>query len=276
MSASNHIINVNETDFHAEVLLHSSQRPVVVDFWAEWCVPCRVIGPILEKLADEGAGAFRLAKLDVDANGSLADQFGVRGIPAVKAFRNGQVVAEFNGLRPEIEIRNFIKQLQEPLSDIPTGKAGSLAAQEAWAEAEELYRLALQDNPDHPAALLGLARTLLAQGQAAAALPILREFPGSREYATAEALTPLAEAMAAPDEGPDTEGELEAVAANAVRLAVAGRLLPALDGLLDVLREDKQHAAGRTRQIFLGLLAVLGEDNPATRDYRAELATLLF
>lgn len=279
MAASNHIVNVNEADFHSEVLLHSSQRPVVVDFWAEWCGPCRVIGPILEKLADEAGGAFRLAKLDVEANPALAEEFGVRGIPAVKAFRNGQVVAEFTGLRPEADIREFLKSLQSPLHDIATGKADSLATEEAWPEAEEHYRQALQDNPDHPGALLGLARSLLAQGQAAAALPILREFPVSKEYALAEQLTPLAQAMAAIEQQSEIlteEDELAALASNAVRLASRGLLLPAMDGLLDVLRADKQHAAGLTRQIMLGLLAVLGEQNPTAREYRAELAALIF
>lgn len=277
MNASSHIIEVNQADFHTEVLLHSSQRPVVVDFWAEWCAPCKVIAPILEKLAHEEGGAFRLAKVDVDANPGLAEQFGVRGIPAIKAFRNGQVVAEFSGVRPETEIRQFLKALQPPLGDMATGKADALLAEEAWEEAEDLYRQALDDNPDHPAALLGLARSLLAQGLAAAALPILREFPVSKLYATAEQLIPLAETMAAANDSPPDEAEeLDALAANAMRLAARGQLLAAMDGLLDVLRENKQHAAGRTRQVFLGCLAVLGDENPNTRAYRADLAALLF
>lgn len=276
MNASDHIVTVNEADFQTEVLLHSAQRPVLVDFWAEWCAPCKVLGPVLEKLATEEGGAFRLAKVDVDANPILAQQFGVRGIPAVKAFRNGQVIAEFTGVRPEPELRQFLRGLQPPLGEIATGKADALMAATEWQAAEALYRQALAENPDHPGALLGLARSLLAQGQASAALPILREFPVSKHYATAEQLIPLALAVAEAAEAGESADEREAVAQHALRLAGRGQLLAAMDGLLDVLREDKKHANGRTRQIFLGCLAVLGEDNPDTRSYRNELSALLF
>jgi len=98
MMASDHIISVTEADFEYEVIAYSKQMPVVVDFWAEWCGPCKTLGPILERLAQEANGAFRLAKVDVDANPNLALRFSVRSIPNVKAFQDGQVVAEFVGM----------------------------------------------------------------------------------------------------------------------------------------------------------------------------------
>jgi len=185
---SSHIVNVNESDFQAEVLLHSNQRPVVVDFWADWCVPCRTLDPILEKLTEEANGAFRLAKVDVDANPKVANDYGVRGIPAIKVFRNGQVVAEFSGLRPEPQVREFIKALAPATSDLNVGRADSLLTDEEWSEAEEIYRQVLDENPDHPGSLLGLARSLIAEGASSQALPILRAFPVSKEYAKAEQL----------------------------------------------------------------------------------------
>ena len=108
MMASGYIITVTEADFEYEVVAFSQQLPVVVDFWAEWCVPCKTLGPLLEKLADEAQGSFRLAKVDVDSSPNLALRYGVRSIPNVKAFRDGQVVAEFVGAQPEPRLREFV------------------------------------------------------------------------------------------------------------------------------------------------------------------------
>jgi putative thioredoxin len=277
MTTSIHIVHVNEVDFQAEVLLHSGQSPVVVDFWAEWCIPCKTLDPILEKLATEAAGAFRLAKLNVDENPRLAEEYGVRGIPSVKIFRHGQVVAEFAGVRTETQVRELLRSIEPAPADLVIGRANSLLASEDWEEAKLLFRDSLTENPDQPGALLGLARAHLAEGNFLAALPILREFPVSKEYISAELLLPLAEALAELELNQlDTDDETAALYANALRLASQGRLLAALDGLLDTLRANKHFRNGQPRQVILGQLEVLGEDNPATREYRAELARLLF
>lgn len=276
---AHHIINVSESDFQTEVLLHSNQRPVVVDFWAEWCVPCKTLDPILEKLTDAANGAFRLAKLDVDANPKVANDYGVRGLPTVKVFRNEQVVAEFSGLRPEPQVREFLNALAPATIDLAVGRADSLLAAEKWTLGEELYREVLGENPDHPAALLGLARSLLAQGIASDALPILRAFPVSKEYAKAEQLIPLAQTMA--DLGSEDEANEEADPLNiqfnaAIRLATQGRIFAGMDGLLDLLRQNKKYKQEQIRRLVLGMFTLLGDDNPQTRTYRSELTSLLF
>jgi putative thioredoxin len=276
MAASQHVIHVNETDFPAQVLEHSMQQPVVVDFWAEWCIPCRSLDPILERLAEEAAGAFRLAKLDVDANPRLAKEFGVKGIPAVKAFRNGQVVAEFSGLQPEAKIREFLRALGPSTHDLAVGKADHLLTQGDWQAAEAAYREILDENPDHPAALLGLARSLLSQGEPAAALPILRNFPVSKQYIQAEQLAPLAQAMADAANGDLGEDDLSALYTNALRLVGRGLLDAGMDGLLELLRADKGYRGGEARKAAVGVLLLMGEDNEQTRPYRKELASLLF
>lgn len=277
MQSSANVVHVNEADFQYEVLAHSSQQPVVVDFWAEWCVPCRTLDPILEKLAEDSAGAFRLAKVDVDANPKLSMEYGVQGIPAVKAFRNGQVIAEFNGLRPEPQIREFLKALGPTTYDLIVGKANSLMAKGAWQEAENAFREVLDSSPDQPGALLGLAKCLLVQGEAAGALPILRNFPVSKEYTQAEQLIPLAQAMAdSENDKPSANDELAPLYANALRLVGRSQVPAALDGLIELLHEDKRYRAGEARKIGIAMLNLLGEENPLTREYRTEFASLLF
>ena len=279
MMSSEYIIEVSETNFQNEVLAYSNKTPVVVDFWAEWCVPCRMLGPLLEKLAEEGQGAFRLAKVDVDENPNLAIRYGVSGIPAVKAFRNGEVVSQFVGAQPEPKVREFLRTLAPSPSDLSLEKGQSLYESGQWAEAEEAYRATLHANPDHSQALLGLAKCLLAQFRASDALVILQEFPASREYSKAQQLLPLAERMADLKLGElelSEEDRLAPAYENTLRLVGRGNVPAAIDGALGLLREEKNYRNGEGHKVLLGMLEMLGEDHPQTREYRNELASLLF
>src|SRR5512133_1248777 len=140
MATSEYIVEVNESDFEYEVVNFSRNTPVVVDFWAVWCGPCKMLTPILEKLAEEAKGAFRLAKANVDENPNLALRYGVRSIPAVKAFQNGQVVSEFTGAQPEPRVREFIRSLAPSQGDLAQEKAESLLDQHQWSSAERDFR----------------------------------------------------------------------------------------------------------------------------------------
>lgn len=275
--ASFDVINVTEGDFEYQVLAYSQQMPVVVDFWAEWCIPCRTLGPLLEKIAGEWSGAFRLAKVDVDANPNLAMQYKVHSIPAVKAFKDGKVVSEFTGLIPEPRIREFIRSLVPSEIDLALEKADNLYKLNQWGKAEQAYRDVLAKNSEHPAARLGLVKTLLMQGDSGEALPILQNFPASREFNTAQSLLPLASALEDLNGGlSSSEDPLDAAFYRSLRLVERGNIPAALDGLLDILRENKRYRGGEARKVFLGLLELLGNEDPLTREYRQELSAVLF
>jgi putative thioredoxin len=277
MMASDFIIEVTEADFEYQVIAYSHNAPVVVDFWAEWCIPCRTLGPLLEKIALEANGSFRLAKVDVDANQNLSNRYNIRSIPAVKAFRDGNVFSEFVGVQPEPRLREFLSNIAPGRAELALEKGNSLIIQEQWKSAEAVFRQALGETPDYPPAMLGLAKCLLVLGQTAEAQTILRSFPASREYSHAQTLRILADAVQRYKEGPGfSDDPLEAAYLNALRLTLRGNLPAAMDGMLDILRQDKRYRNGEVRQVLLALLEVQGEANPLNRQYRQEMASVLF
>jgi len=261
MMASDYIVEVTEADFEHQVLAYSQHVPVLVDFWAEWCIPCKTLGPVLVKLAEQYQGAFRLAKVNVDSNQRLALRYNVSSIPAVKAFRNGRVVAEFVGAQPELILE----------------KAESMLKLEQWKSAESAFREVLAKSPGNSRALLGLAKSLLLLGRSDEAQQILGEFPTSREFGPAQTLLPLATAMERELQADGwSDNPLDALYNRAIRLITRGNLPAAMDGLLDVLREDKRYRQEEARRVMLGIFELLGADHPLTREYRQELASVLF
>jgi putative thioredoxin len=274
---SDFIVNVDESDFEYEVLQYSTQVPVLVDFWAPWCVPCRVLSPKLEDLAREGEGRFRLAKLNVDENGRLAKHYKIRNIPQVKAFVDGSVVAEFSGILSDDGLRDFVRKLAPAPTDLLFSKGVNLLALGEYQEAEEAFREFLSNQQNHPAALLGLIRALLFQGAGHEAAILLQNFPASSAYNTAQLLKPVAQAFSENQTSWESdEDPLEAVYRNGIRLAKRGNILAAMDGFLDILRKDKHYRNDEVKDIFVGLLALIGELHPEARQYRQELSSVLF
>jgi putative thioredoxin len=277
MSNSENIINVSESDFEYQVLIYSQTVPVLVDFWAEWCGPCRMLGPILERLAKEAGGSFRLAKINVDENPNLARRYNVSSIPMVKAFRDGHVVSEFVGALPEPRIREFLRALAPSPMDLLLEKGYSLLEMKEWLQAEKTFREYLQTNPSQSGATLGLIKSILLQGRGADALYLIKNFPDGKDYNRAENLKPLATALARLKAGEAySENPLEAAYMNALRLVMRGNHAAAMDGMLDVLRLDKQYRQGEVRQVMVGIFELMGDENPLTRQYRNELAMVLF
>lgn len=275
MVSSNHIIEVREADFEYEVIQYSRSKPVIVNFWAEWSIPCQTLGPMLEELVENADGRYRLAKVDVDDNPNLAIRYNIRTLPYVKGFRLGQPVSEFVGIVSQPEIDKFLKELTPNPTDLLLTKGLGLLQYHRWADAEATFRKVIQEQPKSSAALLGLVKTLLAQNKVKEARDILKTFPASKEYAFADMLRPLADALhqthpqaAKPD--------LEAIYLRALNLIKNGKFPAALDGLLELLRQDRAYRNDNARKIVVGILEMLGEENELTRQYRAELASVLF
>jgi putative thioredoxin len=233
---------------------------------------------MLERLAGETEGSFRLAKLDVESNPNLALQYGVHSIPTVKAFSQGQVVGELVGLQPENRLRDFLAKLMPPSpASLALEKGQNLAAGYHWKEAETIFRQVMETEPGQPAALLGLALSFLGQGKGGDAVKILSKFPASKEYSRAELLRPFATALVNFDEDHlPAENDLDTAFANCVRLAKRGNVPAALDGLLDILRQDKHYRDGVAKQLVLSLLELLGAEDAQSRAYRSELAMILY
>jgi len=235
-------IDVTDATFPTEVVERSKQVPVVVDLWAEWCGPCKTLGPILEKVIDETAGKVVLAKVDVDTNRQTAEAFQAQSIPAVYALKDGKVVNGFVGAQPEASVREFVAGL------LPTEEEDAVADLLATGD-EASLRQVLAVEPGHEEAVVALAKLLVAKGDDAAkaeALALLERIPESAETRRVGALARI---------GADTHDDVT----------------DELDGLLDRVKDDDQ-----ARQRFIDLLEVMGPDDPRTAGYRKRLTARLF
>ena len=274
----NNIVEVNEITFESEVVNYSKNTPVVVDFWAEWCAPCKSLSATLEKILVESNGAFRLAKVNVDENPNLAILYGVRSLPTLKIFTNAQVIAEMVGNQQEVRLREFLAKITPPNPLIlEMEKAQSQLYSKQWSIAEKSFRKILTTKPESPESLLGLAISLLARGESEESWVILKNFPASREFMRAQLLLPYAEALNSFQEEQKLEREDNEIALeHSLSLAKEGKFALALDGLLDLIRGNKKLRGGKAHKIILALLEILNPEDPITRQYRSELGSVLY
>ena len=248
------VIDVNEADFATEVLERSAEVPVVVDFWAPWCAPCRQLGPSLEKAAAAREGKVVLAKIDTDENPGIAERFGVQGIPAVKAFVNGETAAEFVGAISPSQVETFFDGL------VPSETQLLLDAGD-----EASLRSLIEQEPGNVDANFALAQILYRRGDGAEALAHLRDVSGSFR----------ADGLAARIE---LEGEDLPAVSTAFATLDDGELEEGLDGLIaalgsgDLGEDDRE----RVRKVVVAVLDELGVDHPLARESRRKLAAALY
>ena len=271
------IIEVTEINFEPEVIAYSKNTPVVLDFWAEWCHPCKTLEMVLERVIDGMGGKFRLAKLNVDENPNLAIQFNVSSIPTLKAVSNGGVVGEMIGNQSEIKVKEFLAKINLPNpANLENEKGQSFLMDHKWRDAESIFRGVFERNPDFPVALLGLAISLLAQNKPEEAEAILHNFPASKEYSRAQVLLPYANLLLESTSNLNASGsDLDIAFEKSIEFARNGKFELAMEGLLDVLRVDKNYRKGLAKQIALSLLEIIGPDKMESRTYRSELASIL-
>ncbi|GAB2787464.1 thioredoxin [Dyella kyungheensis] len=282
-TADTHVFDVREDNFEAEVLQASLTTPILVDFWATWCEPCKTLGPMLEKLAGEFNGAFRLAKVDVDKSQQLAAMFGIRSIPTVMLVKDGQIVDGFQGALPLGQLREFLQRHVQPLD----GAADEVeAAPESPEEAINRIQQAIAAEPERAELKLDLALALMRAGNADAAEAELSSLPANLATdARAVRLRSQLDLARALKGAPSLQELQQRVQADAgdwaardllgVRLLLEGDASAGLDQFLAILEKARDWNEGGAKKRLLAAFTTL-DDAELVGRYRRRMASLLF
>lgn len=286
VEATNDLLDVTAGTFEAAVIEESFRRPVLVDFWADWCAPCKMLMPVLAKLIDEYGGKVRLAKVNSDEQQGLASRFGVRSLPTVMCFRHGEPVDQFMGVQPESAIRAIIeKHVERPSDRIRAQALARLESGDADGAVADLHA-AVASDPDHHVLKVDLARALLAAGDAEAAEAQLKLLPMDvhEQEAVKQLLArlvfaktlngaDLASLERAASDNPDDPQALERLAAACM---VAGRSQEALDLYLRLMQRHRSYGNNAGHKGMLAAFEVLGPRHELVTEYRRKMVSLLY
>jgi len=286
MTDSPHSANVGRSDFQQQVLERSNTVPVLVDFWAAWCAPCRSLMPLLAKLAEDYGGKFFLAKVDTEAERELASQYGIRSLPTVKLFRNGKPVDEFMGALPEASVREFLDRHLPRESDALIDRALEAMTAGKPDEAISGLRAALEQDTYYLRSRLELARCLMQAGKLDEADETLTAVSiadaDKPEIKSLKAQLGIARNVAvAPDKKQleqritDNPKDCEARMQLAARLVLEQDYKSAMDQLLEVVRRDRSYDDDAGRRALLDIFSLLGDSDPLVKQYRGKLAMAL-
>jgi putative thioredoxin len=286
MAKSQYIFDATDADFDTSVVEKSREVPIVVDFWAPWCGPCRSLAPILEKLVNARNGDVLLAKVNVDENPELASYFGIEGIPAVKAIRNAEIVLQFEGLLPESSLIEFLDRLCPSAADKQARAAVGLEKTKP-SEAEALYQQALAQSPDHIPSRLGLARLKLAAGDFEAVDKLLDIIPpGGADGEEAERIRSERDLRKQPANAAEESGlrrRIEADPENAQLYLELGRLLAAqkrypeaLAALYSAAERDRELAQGPAKETMVQIFHAIGVRSELSEEYRDKLRRVMY
>jgi len=286
MNAPGPIVDIDETNAQQLLIDESMTRPVVVDFWADWCGPCKQLMPILEKLAGEYQGAFLLAKVNADEQQMLAQQLGVRSLPTVMVIKEGQPVDGFSGAQPESAVREMLDKY------LPSPQAGALVeAEQLLAEGDvpaalALYRSAWEESGHKLEMTLAYAGALVAANRLDEAHTLLQGVRLADQDARYEQLVAQIELGREAARSPEVEALEASMAANpddhairiqlAIQLSQAAQYREALEHLLTVLRADRDFNNGEARKVFLDTLATIGKGDPLAAEYQRRLFSLMY
>ena len=287
--------DVGQKEFMAEVIDASKEVPVIVDFWAPWCGPCKTLGPMLEKAVAATKGKVRMVKVDIDKNQALAAQMRIQSIPAVYAFKGGRPIDGFVGALPESQIKQFVQRLaaaggpteEDNVIEEALGQAKDLLDAGNHAAAGNLYAQILQHDPENPQAIAGHLRCLIKAGNAGEAREILKELPP--EIAKNPEIVAVAATLEIAESGAKagaTQPLRDKVAANpadhqarfdlAMALFAEGQKEPAVDELLELFRRDRKWNEGAARAQLVKFFEAFGPTDPLTIAGRKRLSSLMF
>lgn len=286
MAESRYVYDVTQANYPQLVIENSRHVPVLVDFWADWCGPCKMQLPVLLKLAEAYQGKFLVAKIDTDHERALANLHNIRSIPTLKLFRDGEVVEEILGAQTESTLRALLDRYVARESDGMRDQAAQLAAAGDVDAALALLRTAVNNDPDNPRAQLDLLRTAMEAGLVAEAEQTLENMPrdirDSAEVRRYAALLNFAKRIGGAPERAVLEqrvaqdaNDLEARDQLAARLALAGDAEGALEQYLEIMRRDRRYGDEAGRKGLLAMFELLGNSGPLVNRYRSQMFTLL-